>query len=399
MARRSPESAAPFIPPTEEAAAVPPPEAEEVIELRKVKKPKKLTPEQEARFKEGLSKLREREEKRKEEEKIIEETRAALKQRYETREKIAKTEAEDELMMKATDEFREKMKARAKPPEVQPEAVPEEALEEPEILGEISEEEAQKIEAARARRYQQEIRDDLKLMQIEAEWSDIQKAATEDAEARGRAKKILGKDQAAELDNDPVARTFFAAGESPIILAGREAMQKEIDGAAEAQGYAISFDDMDQTMRDLRSVQEGGKVAPAEIQIAEERTRANFTFGSELRKSRLEAIDQAHQEFPESFDFTAKEYERLVEKAALLRNRVERAKKERPFFAKVRGLFEGPTVDERELRALTKMLDDWEKKIEDFVDAGKSKLAAGYLSGKKAELANLERQASKFLTR
>ena len=45
------------------------------------------------------------------------------------------------------------------------------------------------------------------------------------------------------------------------------------------------------------------------------------------------------------------------------------------------------------------MLDDWEKKIEDFVDAGKSKLAAGYLSGKKAELANLERQASKFLTR
>ncbi|MBI2098983.1 hypothetical protein HYT45_01045 [Candidatus Uhrbacteria bacterium] len=348
----------------------------------------------EARFKKGLEKLKATEAKRREEEKLIEEARAELAARYKEREpREAETAVAEVLKMTAEKAAEETAKPKEAPAPTEAEAAMAEALE-------MTKERAMEEEDKEAL-YRKEIAEDLKILQGIAEISkaEADAAVNEDLQARAFAEKILSDEQLDELDRDPVERAFFISGEIPLLLARREAAQESVDMEKRASDAKIGFSDWLETVNDLRSAEEGGKQIPMKTETEQERTQALFKFETALRKNRLEAIDEAHKEFPELFPFTGKDFEDKRKQTSLLEETVEKEKKKAGWGGKLKRLFGGVSIPELELRKARQELDEMQKKIADYVDAGKSKLAAKIRLSHKGDIKRLEEQASKFMTR
>lgn len=323
------------------------------MEQERVVEEKAAETEPEKRFKKGVGKLREAnlkalEAKRKvEEDRLIEEARAELRQKYEERE-----------MMKRKDEGGQA--------EVIVELDPKDLEEELENLWFV----------------------EPKLKKT---------AVNEQMAAHYRAQQLLTKEQAKELAENPLEISFFTSGEDPITLSKRDALQEEIDMASESQGYKVDFSDWMKLEKDLRSLEEGGKQVPMKMQTAKERASALFAFESQLRRSRIEAMDQAHKEFPDSFPFSGQDFENLLKQVNALKEIVKKEKKKRGWMEKLKRVMAGPSKLEIELQKAKHQLEEWDEKIADFVDSGKSKLAAKFLDNIKKDLRGLERQAIKFI--
>ncbi|OGL79820.1 hypothetical protein A3F28_00710 [Candidatus Uhrbacteria bacterium RIFCSPHIGHO2_12_FULL_57_11] len=451
MARRSPESAAPFIPPTEEAAAVPPPEAEEVIELRKVKKPKKLTPEQEARFQEGLKKLREREEKifadRKREsaakdklfqQQMLDELRLreletgwneiqeAATKAVEEREqtpfddrwnalvgKVARESGFEELDQEPFQRFLEEKKSdivrRAIDMVKSGEAINatvamemaakgyRDEFEKVFVKGETAEVLKEIAEDKERKRAVEETAQKLKLdLEARGQLFDtvvINGAYKEEIKANGEAARVLMPEQYQSISEDLMELAWFEDGENPVILSNRETYQNELDQSAHLYGVeGVTYYDFKKQRDSLKSVEEGGKTRPAELKSKEDEVRATWEFQSKLHESFLTAIDRAHQEFPDAFPFTGKQYEKLVRRANDLEKKVKETKGSMGMGARVRRLFEGPSKDEIMLRAEKKQLAKWDSLVDDYVEAGRSTLSKKYIEQQRADFKSKERE-------
>lgn len=456
MAR--PESAR-IIPPPKEAAAVPPPEAEkaeEVIELRRVKKPKKTTPEQEARFQEGLTKGRERKEK------IF----ADLKRESAAKDELFQQQMLDELRLRELEtgwnESQEAATQAAEAREQTPfddrwkafvgkiarESGFEELDQEPfqkflaEKKGDIIRraidivKRGEHINATIAMEMAAKAyRDEFEKVFIKGETAEVLKEIAEDnerkqlveetarrlkldLEARGKlfgpvvidgayqeevrateeAASVLPPKQYKNISENLMEQAWYEDGENPAIASNRATLQDELDASRDLYGVeGLTHHDFKKLRNNLKSVKEGGKVRPSELQSKEEAVRATWEFQSKLRESFLTSIDRAHEEFPESFPFSGKQYESLLRRVNDLEQKMAKTKEGMGMGARIRSFFERPPGDEIALRTERKTLAKWDKLIDEYIETGRSKLAAGYLSGKKAELANLGRQAAKFL--